>query len=72
MCDTVVVTGERTTDGVTLFANNSDREPGEAQLVELHTAECHLPGARLRCSYVEVAQLRAGASLHFVTASRAC
>jgi secernin len=34
MCDTLLASGAATAGGVTLFAKNSDREPGEAQVVE--------------------------------------
>jgi dipeptidase len=56
MCDTLVATPEYTSDGAMWFAKNSDREPGEAQLVEHRPAQ--LPNSRaLQCTYVEVAQV---------------
>lgn len=52
MCDTVcAVTGA----GV-LFGKNSDREPGEAQAVELVPARAGLSGV-VRCTHVEVPQV---------------
>jgi hypothetical protein len=49
MCDTVV---GRASDGSLWLAKNSDREPGEAQVLE------HLPrqrrGPRLRCTHIEL------------------
>ncbi|MCC7075043.1 MAG: C69 family dipeptidase [Deltaproteobacteria bacterium] len=49
MCDTVVA---KAADGTWWLAKNSDREPGEAQLVE------HLPrtrrGGRVRCTHLEI------------------
>jgi secernin len=55
MCDTLVVTPQFTADGALWFAKNSDREPGEAQLVE------HLPARRpttatLQCTHIEIPQ----------------
>jgi dipeptidase len=53
MCDTIVVVGS---DGVH-FAKNSDREPGEAQPVEHHLAQRHLPGARLDVTHRTIDQV---------------
>lgn len=52
MCDTVCSVGP---DRV-LFGKNSDREPGEAQGVELIPARSGLSGAQ-RCTHVEVPQV---------------
>lgn len=54
MCDTIVVVS----DDVVWLAKNSDREPGEAQIVEHHPRARHAPGARLRATYVELDQAR--------------
>ncbi len=56
MCDTMVAVGSATADRGVLFAKNSDREPGEAQALELVAAAEHAPGARLRCTYIEIPQ----------------
>jgi dipeptidase len=52
VCDTVCAV----TPGAVLFGKNSDREPGEAQAVELVPARTGLSGA-LRCTHVEVPQV---------------
>ena len=56
MCDTLVAVHTHTVDGKVWFAKNSDREPGEAQVVE------HLPRTRqrsstLQCTYLEIPQV---------------
>lgn len=56
MCDTVVATGEATLDGSVIFAKNSDREPGEAQLLQ-HIPPGSYPGHReLQCTYLKIPQ----------------
>ncbi len=67
MCDTVVVTPEASADGSLLLAKNSDREPEEAQALELVTAAEHAPDSICRCSYVDVPQV---ARTHAVLLSR--
>jgi dipeptidase len=52
MCDTLVVVES---DGVWL-AKNSDREPGEAQVVEHRARARHDPGARLTTTYLTIDQ----------------
>ena len=54
----MVATGDVTADGCVVFAKNSDREPGEAQVVELHPAREHELGANVRCTYIEIPQAR--------------
>ena len=56
MCDSVVALRSQTVGGVTLFAKNSDRKPGEPQPFRLHPAAHHPPGARARCTHVEIPQ----------------
>lgn len=56
MCDTLVVTGEAAAHGRTIFAKNSDREPDEAQLVELVPGADHPADARAYCSYLDIPQ----------------
>ena len=55
MCDTIVAVPPATADGAVWFGKNSDREPGEAQLVEHLPAHNH-DAARLRCTYLEIPQ----------------
>jgi secernin len=56
MCDTLVAVPPHSAGGAVWFAKNSDREPGEAQIVE------HLPPKKfkspdpLRCTYIEIPQ----------------
>src|SRR4051812_26833695 len=55
MCDTLVATPQYTADGALWFAKNSDREPGEAQLIE-HLPARHQISAKLQCTYLEIPQ----------------
>lgn len=57
MCDTIVALGNSTASGGTLFAKNSDRDPNEAQLIELHSAQDFLLPAKVRCTYLEIPQV---------------
>jgi secernin len=57
MCDALVALGEHTTRGRTLFANNSDRKPGECQPFVQHPAAAHAPHSRVRCTHVEIPQV---------------
>jgi dipeptidase len=52
MCDTLVALGNSTSDGVTIFGKNSDREPNEAQLVEYHPRVRR--GGQVECTYVSI------------------
>lgn len=57
MCDTLVALGNATADGAVIFAKNSDREPDEAQILELIPGEVHPPGATVKCTYLEIPQV---------------
>jgi len=54
MCDTFVAL----TDGGVLLAKNSDRDPNEAQVLEWVAARDHPPGALVRCTWIDVPQVR--------------
>lgn len=49
---------DATADGSVILAKNSDREPNEAHEVTLVPAAEHADGARLRCTYLEIPQVR--------------
>lgn len=57
MCDTMVVVGGASADGVTLFAKNSDRDPREPHHLLRIPAARHRPGETVRCTYIEVPQV---------------
>ncbi|WP_299024609.1 C69 family dipeptidase [uncultured Thermanaerothrix sp.] len=57
MCDTLVALGQATADGAVVFAKNSDREPDEAQILEIIPGATHPPGASVRCTYLEIPQV---------------
>ena len=57
MCDTFVATAAATADGSVIFGKNSDREANEAQALEYHPAQEYPPGARLRCTYIDIPQV---------------
>jgi dipeptidase len=57
-CDTLVALGEAARRGVTLFGKNSDRPPGEPQAPIVLEHGLHPAGSRVRCQYVEIAQVR--------------
>ncbi|MBX3025475.1 C69 family dipeptidase [bacterium] len=62
-CDSLVALGAATADGAVLFAKNSDRPAAEPQPLLQRPARRHPPGARLRCTYIEIPQVAATARL---------
>ncbi len=67
MCDTFVVLPPFTADGSVIFGKNSDREPNEAQALEFHPAQAHPAGQTVKCTYLEIPQVR---ETHAVLLSR--
>ncbi|MHA1251593.1 MAG: C69 family dipeptidase, partial [Candidatus Helarchaeota archaeon] len=57
MCDTIIVLGNSTEDGSTIFAKNSDREPNEAQGIVYYRRCEYKKGATVKCTYIEIPQV---------------
>jgi len=57
VCDTMIALGNATADGHMILAKNSDREPNEAQWLQFVPRAEHAPGARVRCTYIDVPQV---------------
>lgn len=53
MCDTLVIIR----DGCTWFAKNSDREPDEPQVMDVHPPVRHDPAPTLTTTYIEIPQV---------------
>lgn len=67
MCDTFVALPPQTRGNRVIFGKNSNREPNEAQSLEFHPAAEHQNGSSVRCTYLEVPQIR---KTHAVLLSR--
>jgi len=63
MCDTFVATPDATADGRMLLAKNSDREPTEAQAVEVITGKSHGARELVRCTRLDIEQVAATRSI---------
>ena len=63
MCDCVVALGPATASGIALFGKNSDRERDEAQPVRSFPRADHPAGRRVRCTHIEIPQVRETASV---------
>lgn len=57
MCDTVVALSSVTSDGKVYFAKNSDREPNEAQVMELVQGNRYPSGSQVKCTYISIPQV---------------
>jgi secernin len=62
-CDSFVVLAAATRHGTTLFAKNSDRPPRECQRIVQLSRRRHAEGARVRCQYVELPEVRETAAV---------
>ncbi len=58
MCDTFVATKTAAANGVAVFAKNSDRHPNEGQALKYFPALNYAAGARLKCTYIEIPQVK--------------
>lgn len=67
MCDTIIAVPPATADGCIWFGKNSDREPGEAQLVEHLPRRIYSAAAKLACTYLAIPQ---AAQTHEIIISR--
>jgi len=56
MCDTMVAMPSVTKDRVVLFGKNSDREPDEAQNLEVVPAQIYATGSELKCTHISIPQ----------------
>ncbi|HPC39526.1 MAG TPA: C69 family dipeptidase [Spirochaetota bacterium] len=54
----MVSTPKSSADGLMIVAKNSDREPNEAQNITFVPASDHPAGSRVRCTYIEIPQVR--------------
>ncbi|MEA1986267.1 MAG: C69 family dipeptidase [Candidatus Marinimicrobia bacterium] len=58
MCDTIIIPAEMSSDGTTIFAKNSDREPNEAQSIVKIPGKNHSKNEDLKCTYVKIPQVK--------------
>lgn len=67
MCDTFVALPSVTQDGSMIFGKNSDRDPGELQLLEYHPECRHDPSDTVPCTHMSIPQVE---ETHAVLISR--
>jgi dipeptidase len=58
MCDTLVATKSAASNGIAIFAKNSDRHPNEGQALKFFPAAEYNANARVKCTYIEIPQAR--------------
>lgn len=58
MCDTIVALPRVTKDHKVYFAKNSDREPNEAQYIQLVPGNEYAPEENVQCTYISIPQVR--------------
>ena len=56
MCDTSVALGSVTRDKKVYLAKNSDRDPNEAQYLQVITGGSHTAGEKVKCTHIEIPQ----------------
>ena len=56
MCDTMVAPAETARDKYAIFAKNSDRDTNEPQYFTYLPAADHAPGAKVKCTHIEIDQ----------------
>ena len=57
MCDTAVALSHVAKDGSVYFAKNSDREPNEAQYLQIVEGSSHDPDETVQCTYISIPQV---------------
>ena len=57
MCDTFIIQKDKTLGGKIFFGKNSDREPDEAQIIEIVPPKDHIPDNKLKTTYIEIPQV---------------
>ena len=56
MCDTSVALGSVTRDKKVYLAKNSDRDPNEAQYLQVIAGGSHTAGEKVKCTHIEIPQ----------------
>jgi len=57
MCDTLVALNKVTEDGSTIFAKNSDRDPGEVHAIVFIPRADHQEQEMVQCQYIDIPQI---------------